>query len=119
MDIILILEMLEIMDMVVIKEILEVLEPMEEICLVLISSKEDTLVIIKEIEGTGIRILEDMATSVISHLEMSNLNGMPLNLLVKFVSKQVTLLIFARNLRSSLLQVLISHHQIGILSQPI
>ena len=62
MDIILLLEMLEIMDMVVIKKTLEVLEPMEEICLVLISNKEDILVIIKEIERIEIKILEDMTT---------------------------------------------------------
>ena len=96
--------------MVAIKEILE------EISLVSISSREAIQVIIKGMEEeTGITILMETATSIATnHLEILNHNGMSLNLHVKFVSKQATLLMFAGSLRSLLLQVSIGHHQTEI-----
>lgn len=116
-DIILVLTIVESLDIVVIREVMEVLVLLVIviICFMEFLNKEVIMVTITKVEEeAGIKILEIVASTIAYHLEILNLSGMLLSHFVKFVLEQVILLIFAKNLKSSLLLEPTSHYIIRI-----
>ena len=120
LDIIMGMVTMETVTVMVTKEVMEALDLMliVEMLMALVISSRPIKEIIREVEeeATGIRMLEMVDLTIADHLETLSLNGMSLSQLVKSVSEQATLLIFAGNLKNLLHLELIDHHQTEIQS---